>query len=258
MDPVIVIGGAHEERGGGRRKRAKGGPSARSVTALVYSQQNPHHIVSAGTFDGILHAWDIRLPSTRRKSTLSKPTKPKSSSLPVYSTPTDPTSLGTARRARGISSMTLNPTDSTTLYALGADSLIHKYSMGSLTAYQDSAAQSTCYSHPELAGNSFYLRLAMSPCGRWLATGRAAGALSAGTAQGSIFLFDTAGPRREGVVLRGSQAGEVGGLDWGGDGTLAACGDDGTVRVWRTDEEQWVRCLEDEGDNEHLWSWVKE
>ena len=91
------------------------------------------------------------------------------------------------------------------------------------------------FAHRHMATNSFYVRLAVSPCGRWLACGGASG---------SAFLFDVGvgsglqrneGAQRMGVELKG-QDGEVGSVDWA-DGTLATCADDGTVRVWRTDLE---------------------
>ena len=96
--------------------------------------------------------------------------------------------------------------------------------------------------------NSFYVRIATSPCGRWVASG--------GADNGSVYLFDVSGDMRsrwsshpgdmargKGIELHG-QTGEVGAVDWA-DGTLASCADDGTVRVWRSDIEIYRECESD-------------
>ena len=98
--------------------------------------------------------------------------------------------------------------------------------------------------------NSFYVRIAVSPCGRWLASG---------SSKGSVFLYDVgAGERNRarqsseiGVELNG-QMGEVGALDWA-DGQLATCADDGTVRIWRPDYDVYSKCIED--PKEARWDW---
>lgn len=100
-----------------------------------------------------------------------------------------------------------------------------------------------------MATNSFYVRTAVSPCGRWLASGGAGG---------SAFLFDIgAGGSElgcmEGVELRG-QEGEVGTVDWA-DGAVATCADDGTVRVWRPDIERFRLCAEN--PDEAKWDWSR-
>lgn len=102
--------------------------------------------------------------------------------------------------------------------------------------------------------NSFYVRLATSPCGSWLASG--------GAAAGSVFLYDISNtpkaamspcPQPNGVQLRG-QSGEVAALDWA-DGMLATCADDGTVRVWRSDEEAYSACKKDPEEAKWDWAW---
>ena len=108
---------------------------------------------------------------------------------------------------------------------------------------EDSPSRSDTYSHPSMVTNSFYVRIGVSPCGRWLASG---------STGGSAFLFDISQsqsrsqltPRWQGIQLPG-QRGEVGALDWGCD-TLATCADDGTVRVWRPDLDVVGRCWESE------------
>lgn len=57
----------------------------------------------------------------------------------------------------------------------------------------------------------------------------------------------------EGVQLRG-QGGEVAAVDWA-DGMLATCADDGTVRVWRPDEEVKSRCEKDPEESRWEYAW---
>ena len=110
-----------------------------------------------------------------------------------------------------------------------------------------------------MQSNSFYVRLASSPCGRWLATGNAV--------DGRAYLFDVASAASaarardvgtfgwEGAVQLKGQTGEVGAMDWA-DGTLATCADDGTVRIWRPDVEIARRCADDPDEMKWEWSWA--
>lgn len=159
----------------------------------------------------------------------------------------DPTIGYGSRRSRGIVNLTAGsgPTAGI-LFALGTDSRIHTYSLPSLTP------QRLSYTHANMLGNSFYLGLSVSPCGRWLASGN-------GGAKGGNFLFDVGNAARpfavpeKAVELRG-QKGEVGALDWA-DGMLATGADDGTVRVWRPDVEVYRSCIEDPEEKKWDWSW---
>ena len=118
------------------------------------------------------------------------------------------------------------------------------------------------YWHRHMLIRSFYVRVAVSPCGRWLACGGASG---------SAFVFDTSstsssgigldarpgedgrkGKIDMGVELKG-QDGEVGAVDWA-DGTLATCADDGTVRLWRPDLERAEICKTDPNGAGFGWS----
>jgi denticleless len=102
--------------------------------------------------------------------------------------------------------------------------------------------------------NSFYVRVATSPCGNWLASG--------GAAAGSAFLYDVGNaaralysppPYSRGIQLRG-QTGEVAAVDWA-DGMLATCADDGTVRVWRPDSDTYTKCVKDPEESKWDWAW---
>ena len=100
--------------------------------------------------------------------------------------------------------------------------------------------------------NSFYVRMAASPCGQWLACG--------GAVDGKAYLYDISAAGRtrgmsgvRGVELKG-QTGEVGAVDWA-DGMLATCADDGTVRVWRPDLDVSRQCRDDPEEMKWNWAW---
>ena len=125
-------------------------------------------------------------------------------------------------------------------------------SLAPLSGYGPPETDACAYTHPQMQTNSFYVRAALSPCGRWLANGS--------SADGRVFLFDVSSAGRwasgsaRAVVLRG-QKGEVGALDWAQD-MLATCADDATVRVWRPDVAVHRRCVEDSEEMRWQWSWA--
>lgn len=195
-----------------------------------------------------------------RKARSTKPTRPK----PLFSS-SDPTAA-VGSRARGITTLAAGSGPTAGLvYALGTDSRIHTYSTPWLEPLSGhpplhiGAHDPHAYTHPNMQTNSFYVRLALSPCGRWAATGNAT--------DGRTYLFDVASATSAGrardvglvgwdgaVELRG-QAGEVGAVDWA-EGMLATCADDGTVRVWRPDLDISRRCVENPPEMAVDWSWA--
>lgn len=186
--------------------------------------------------------WDLRLPTNKKL----KSVKPKAPL--IFSSPIDPTTLHGSRRPRGIIGLAAGTGPTAGLiFALGADSRIHNYTLPSLEAQQRR------YLHENMQTNSFYVGMALSPCGRWLASG------GTGT-QGSTFLFDVNNAARpssiseKGVEIRG-QHGEVGAIDWA-DGMLASSADDGTVRVWRPNVEIYRTCIEQPDESRWDWSWA--
>ncbi|KAH7916159.1 WD40-repeat-containing domain protein [Hygrophoropsis aurantiaca] len=250
ITPVMSILAAHgqEKAKGGRRKL---NPLPRSVTNLIYPDGQPYSLVSSGAFDGILHSWDVRAWSMQNSQS---PKKTKSGPIPQYSSSLDPTTLNGSRRPRGITSLTngSGPTAGL-LFALGADSHLHTYSQSLMHLASDT--------HPNMHTNSFYVRLATSPCGRWLASG------SAGKS-GTFFMCDisnagriSASPRATGfseptskiVEFRG-QTSEIGAVDWAAE-MVATCADDGTVRVWRPNVEVYRQCVSDPEEQGWQWSW---
>ncbi|CAL1701663.1 unnamed protein product [Somion occarium] len=252
--PVVTISDAHENTMKVSRPKPRKGKLApavplRSITSLIYSECEPHGIISAGSLDGILRHWDLRLPK-KSKST-------KTRIQPTHSSPIDPTTYQGTRRARGITSLTpgSGPTAGL-LFALGNDSRMHTYYLSSLvplsgnTTNQEDGEYS--YSHPNMRTESFYVRSSLSPCGRWLASG--------GADNGSVYLFDVSNAGRasggydtRGVELKG-QKGEVGAVDWASD-MVASCADDGTVRVWRPDIDIYRQCQAESEEMKWDWSW---
>lgn len=180
----------------------------------------------------------------------------------------DPTTYNGTRRARGITSLVQGSGPSRgLLFALANDSQVHTYDLASLAPLSGNADDSRIdpwsYAYENMRTNSFYVRAALSPCGRWLASG--------GAANGSVFLFDAGcgGKERsamarcrsggmdrrfQGVELHG-QRGEVGAVDWA-EGMLATCADDGTVRIWRPDMETSRRCQSEPEEMSWSWSWA--
>lgn len=90
--------------------------------------------------------------------------------------------------------------------------------------------------------------------------------MSGGAQAGSAFLYDVGNAGRmsfaspfqyeahsRGVQLRG-QTGEVAAVDWA-EGMLATCADDGTVRVWRSEEEIKRRCTKDPEELKWEYAW---
>ncbi|OJA09931.1 hypothetical protein AZE42_04888 [Rhizopogon vesiculosus] len=246
--PVITITAAHgQEKAQGGRQKIR--PLPRGITNIVYPNDRPHGVVSSGSFDGILHYWDFRFPSDEALKRSPKKPLPK----PLYSSVVDPTTFYNAR-CRGITSMSQGTGPSAgLLFALGADSRLYTYSYPTLAPLRTET-------HPDLHTNSFYVRLATSPCGRWLASGSTSRA-------GSLFLFDISNagrasasyglgdgePVSPAVRLRG-QSDEIGAIDWGRD-MVASCADDGTVRVWRPDLEVYQSCIADSEEQKWEWFW---
>ncbi|KAG1753781.1 WD40-repeat-containing domain protein [Suillus paluster] len=246
--PVITITAAHgQDKAPGGRQRIR--PLPRGVTNILYPDDRPHGLVSSGSFDGILHYWDLRLPSDKP----SKRSPKKPSFKPLFSSTIDPTTFHGAR-CRGITSMSQGSGPSAgLLFALGADSRLYTYSYPTLTPHRTET-------HPNLQTNSFYVRLATSPCGRWLASGSTSRA-------GSLFLFDinNAGriaasygmgadePVSPAVRFRG-QASEIGAIDWARN-MVASCADDGTVRIWRPDLEVYQNCVANPEEQKWEWLW---
>jgi len=196
----------------------------------------------------MLRLWDLRqlTPATKAKS------QKKQAAQPGVMSAFDPSIIEGGRRARGLTSVVAGtgPTYGL-LFGLGVDSRVHTYAASTLLPL----SQKGTLKHPNMNTNSFWVRLALSPDGKSLASG------SSGTDKGaSAFLFDVSQtaravpatwPDTAGVELPG-QKGEVGGVDWAQD-MLATCSDDGVVRVWRFNPEVRQQC---DMDAEARWTWT--
>ena len=198
--------------------------------------------------------WDLRQPTAKATG---KRTKKPAPMTPSCTSPTDPTVFHGARRPRGLMSLCAGSGPSAgLLFALGADNRIHAYDSSTLIPVDS-------FTHPNLL-SSFYVHLASSPCGRWLASGCT-------SKNGSVFLYDIsnagrliASPRTKkctesltaAVELRG-QTGEIGAVDWAND-TIASCADDRTVRVWRPDLDVYQGCISQPEENAWEWEWSRD
>ncbi|KAI0824619.1 WD40-repeat-containing domain protein [Trametes gibbosa] len=271
VSPVLSIPRAHDLQGKPTKPKVPRGKLVpgvplQSITHLLYTDTHPYGVISSSSSEGILNLWDVRLPSDAL-NTRSKAKKPPKQQRPKpLFTSGDPTTYAGARRGRGITTLALGSGPSAALvFALGVDSRVHTYTLPTLVPLSGHAAVASlsssvlddphAYADPRMKTSSFYVRMAASPCGRWLATG--------GGGEGRAYLYDVSAAGRvggigsagwgAGVELRG-QKGEVGAVDWA-DGMLATCADDGTVRVWRPDVDVSRRCKEDPGEMGWNWAW---
>lgn len=62
------------------------------------------------------------------------------------------------------------------------------------------------FSHPQALYGTFYIRVAVSPCSRYIASG---------SSEGGVYTWDAEGSGQDGVRLVGHEK-ETSGLDWGG------------------------------------------
>ena len=206
----------------------------------------------------IIRKWDLRsIQSSPTKRKKPAPVIPVDEAIIDFTTVSSesPTAghIFSPRRARGICSLALGSGSTVgEVFALGNDSRVHTYNaLGAFGTPLSIPQASRTYSHRHMATNSFYVHVAVSPCGRWLASGGA---------NGSAFVFDVADRSEcegtgglKGVELKG-QEGEVGALDWSSD-SLATCADDGTVRIWRPDVIKHQECLRRPQEAELDWTW---
>ena len=256
IEPVLTFNAAPPQ---GKRRTSKWTAPMQSTTSLVFPDNHPHSVVSSNALDGTLRMWDFRNPLDRSSQGKSMRGVSTSASL---SSPTDPTTFGGTQRARGITSLATGSGPSAgLLFALSTDARIHTYSLPSLEPLSGQRGPEDDVwglQHADARITSFYVKLAVSPCGRWLASG--------GAADGRAYLFDVGASATRGRALLGryaeparavrlcGQTGEIGAVDWA-EGMLATCSDAGTVRVWRPDVEVSRRCKENTEQASWEWSW---
>lgn len=151
-------------------------------------------------------------------------------SKPAYST-TDMTYSAVTKRSYGITSLILSPTSDDLAWALGFDNAVHRFhpNLPELTPIDP---LSSPLSHPNLSVNSFFVRMSLSPCTRYLGVGSSSGA---------PIMFD-AWSKNVGVALAGAHApgqetANVA-LTMTTDDEIEAfsASDDGQIRRWRMND----------------------
>ncbi|KAH7100617.1 WD40 repeat-like protein [Auriculariales sp. MPI-PUGE-AT-0066] len=223
--------------------------SATSITSALYLPHEPQRIVTSWSSNGILKKWDLRYLSSVDELSL-----PSTLQDPVEESAVDPTTTG-AQRPRGISHLVYNER-TRLIYSLAVNGRIYAHEPY-LEAPSPSTLLST-YGHSGVSGtkDSFYVRMSISSCGRWLASGSSEGQAYVYALDGRPahpFVQDRAAYQR-GVVLNLHQD-EVHGLDWAKD-TLALASDDQMVSLWRHDEEVGKKCREDSEAQNWNWTWA--
>lgn len=113
----------------------------------------------------VVKLWDIRVPSSGSNS--------RAKCTP-YAVLPDPTMAGDnpSRRPRSVNALCENPTTGD-LYTLCADSQVHVLRPAGArgSCDQAEAIMPQKYVHPDLLMRSFYIRMSLSPDGRYLACG---------------------------------------------------------------------------------------
>nr|XP_031859866.1 uncharacterized protein CI109_004714 [Kwoniella shandongensis]KAA5526938.1 hypothetical protein CI109_004714 [Kwoniella shandongensis] len=240
LDPVMILKAAH-----GDGKRHTGRTATRSVTSLVALQSMPGMLASGGSYDGIVKLWDLRFPAPTARVAEPRPTATAVGYLP------DPTthSPTPSRRPRSINALCESPTTGD-LYALCGDSKIHclRPSAAIMSSDNDDipnikeATQRT-FTDPNLLVSSFYIKLAISADGKYLASG---------SCRGGVMTWDTTqkeggkatrlGMGMGGVAWPEGREREVCAVDWGKD-MVAGTSDDLATRVWRENPQaaKWLK-----------------
>ncbi|ORY02781.1 WD40 repeat-like protein [Basidiobolus meristosporus CBS 931.73] len=180
------------------------GDVSHSVTAVQFLTHSPTLLSSAGAADGLVKIWDTR--------------KHGSHSLKPYTLPIA-TSLhkGPAKRAHGISSLALDPSGNR-LFAASTNNQISMYSTTSL------GSPMLTFSAPTYKCSTFYVKIALSPDAKFLASG---------SSDKNLYVWEIDSPTKPPLILKAHEN-EVTSVAWYKNAIehLASCSDDRTVRLW--------------------------
>ncbi|KAJ3052975.1 hypothetical protein HK097_005284 [Rhizophlyctis rosea] len=207
LSPYAKIADAHVNALGAPSKKLRAGrPSwgnqPHGVTAVKFMGHGQDvKLVSSGAADGKIKIWDMRYITQR------------------HPTPSDSTSSIKGKRLHGFSSFSLNSSGSR-LYAASTDHNVYEFHTSnlSLPARQlPPAAQYRC--------RSFYVKTAVSPDDRFVASG---------SSNGGLYMWEIDDLKKPPLLLNGHE-GEVTTLSWCAKDPelLASCADDMTIRLWR-------------------------
>ncbi|KAF3930573.1 hypothetical protein ABW19_dt0203747 [Dactylella cylindrospora] len=218
------------------------GEKIASVTAAVWSTQNPYQIATASHSDAIIKVWDIRKSHYLKKTANSTPVAEVEAPKPKFHD-------FKPHRDYGITSLTYSP-DGARLYALCKDGNMYAYATSHMNK-----GPIHFYSHPKLKTNSFYVKSSISRDGEILATGSSDGAVVLfATDEKYLQLAEddglpiphgapasvTAGRElmsgRGTALIEGHNGKEVTGVAWDMDGSVMSISDDYTARIWRNDD----------------------
>ncbi|RIA95546.1 WD40-repeat-containing domain protein [Glomus cerebriforme] len=207
--PVISIRNAHSHDDLKKKSRKsnqllpiRSKPTS-SVTGVQFLMNQDLLLASSGASDSIIKYWDLRNQDALSNST------PVQTSL----------SSSFAKRPHGISDLILDQSG-TRLYASSTDHRVYMYDAANLGAPIGHFTSKT------YRCSSFYVRLACSPDGRYIASG---------SSDKSIYIWEVDFPGADPVILKAHEN-EVTSLSWSKDiETFASCSDDTTLRIWRID-----------------------
>ena len=201
--------------------RCPSGYARRSCLGRILRRVSAMHIPETiRLMSSIVKLWDIRFPAPSPRTLDPRPTCMPFGELP------DPTLIGKSpsRRPRSINSLVECPVTGD-LYALTGDSKIHTLRPSAYTSVSNDlihpeAIQPGCFTDPHMLVSSFYIRLAISSDGKYLASG---------SCRGGIMTWDTT-PRQTGqpratrlsmgvggIACPDGREREVSAVDWGKD-----------------------------------------
>ncbi|KAA8494444.1 Denticleless protein-like [Porphyridium purpureum] len=213
----------------------------KSVTSLAFHQNEPHILYTAGAGDGALKLWDIRkVTDSSHAPSGGRQKSPKNAAkvVPLLTVIPSVSQIGygaawapSNRRLYGVQHVDV---DRTGRYILASctNSCVYVYH----THAPDAGPAYILHGHDTTSG-SFYIRSRFSPDGQHVISG---------SADSCAYVWNLSDVPATGALLspayrlHAHTAGEVSDVAWSSarKHQIATCGDDRTVRVWRTERER--------------------